>query len=357
MTDARRSIQVNDSCERFRRWFDCLLDPSRTPGEQRKAACEWCEWGLDLLDVDETGLAARPDAFSADSRLPTGKAISPLGAARCLREYRRTAVLLQAMDAALRSAREQFPGERIHVLEAGCGPLAPLSLPFAVLYPPEEVAFTLLDLHPIALDGARRVVDGLGVSESIRAYLAADATAIRFSEPDRPHVIACEVLLRALTREPQVAATLNLAPQLRRCGLFLPERIDVDAGLFDQARWTRALTNSLKEGEEGLSSILDLGRVFSLDAYAVDRLETRGDGRFAAASVNVPPHDPGRTPLHLFTRIRVLGDHRLGDFDSSLNLPERVNYPAALAVEGGIAEFYYEVSADPGLRLAFPPRA
>lgn len=343
---------MNDSRGRFCRWIDCLLDPSRTPGDQRQAALEWCEWGLHLLGVDENALATHPDAFSADCRLPTGKAISPLGAARCVREYRRTAVFLQAMDAAVQCARERFPGERIHVFEAGCGPLAPLALPFALRYPPDEVTFSLLDLHPIAIEGTKRVAQELGVCESVRDYLVADATAVHFSEQDRPHVIACEVLLRALKSEPQVAATLNLAPQLRPGGVFLPERIEVDAGLFDQARWSRALTNSIKEEERGLASIQELGRVFALDAYAVDKLQPCGPGRFAAASVNVPPHNPVRTPLQLFTRIRVFGDHRLGDFDSSLNLPERVKYPAALAVKGGLAEFYYEVSADPGLRCA-----
>ena len=333
-----------------------MLDPSRTPGEHRQAAQEWCAWGLDLLGLDEDELATRPDAFSADSRLQTGKAISPLGAMRCVREYKRTAVFLQAMDAALQSARKRFPGERIHVLEAGCGPLAPLALPFALRNSPDEVTFTLLDLHPIALEGARRVAGELGVSESVRAFLAADATAIRFSDHDRPHVIACEVLLRALTREPQVAATMNLAPQLRSGGFFLPERIDVDAGLFDHARWHRTLTNAVKDGEEGLPSIRELGTVFSLDAYAADKLQPRGDGRLAAASVRIPPHDPDRTPLQLFTRIQVFGEHRLGDFDSSLNLPERVKHPAALGAAGGVAEFHYEVSAEPGLRLAFRKR-
>jgi len=342
---------VNYSLDLFRRWTDCLLDPSCTPGEQRNAAHDWCDWGLNLLAMNETEPPARQDSRFADSLLPTGKAISPLGAMRCVREYRRTAVFLQAMDAALRRARERFPGERIHVLEAGCGPLAPLALPFAVRYRPDEVEFTLLDLHPIALDGARRAAEELGVGDSVRAFLAADATAIRFAEADRPHVIACEVLLRALTREPQVAATINLAPQLRRGGIFLPERINVDAGLFDRARWSRALTNSTENGEEALPWLQELGTVISLNAYAVNKLQPAGDGRIAATSINVPPHNRDRTSLQLLTRIQVFGEHRLGDFESSLNLPERVNYPAALAAAGGVVDFCYEVSTAPGLRL------
>src|SRR5690606_22092088 len=154
--------------------------------------------------------------------LPSGEAISPQRAALCVREHRRTAVFLQAMDAAIRAARERFPGETLHVVEAGCGPLAPLTLPFALRYAPEEVAFTLIDLHEASLASARRLASELGVEGSIRACRAEDATEVRFAEAEQPHVIACEVLRRALKKEPQVAVTRALAPQLRTGGFFLP---------------------------------------------------------------------------------------------------------------------------------------
>src|SRR6187549_2187416 len=107
---------MNESRESFRRWTECLLDRNRHAGEQREAAHAWCQWGLALLGVNEHEAALRPDAFCSNTGLATGKAISPLGAARCLRDFRRTAVFLQAMDSALRAAFERFPGETIHVL-------------------------------------------------------------------------------------------------------------------------------------------------------------------------------------------------------------------------------------------------
>lgn len=109
----------------FQEWTECLLTPSRTPGEQLAAAQAWCDWGLQLLGIDESTVSSEHDPFFTDTTLPTGKAISALGAVRCVREFRRTAVFLQAMDAAIRETRRRFPGETIHVLEAGCGPLAP----------------------------------------------------------------------------------------------------------------------------------------------------------------------------------------------------------------------------------------
>ena len=343
--------RMNNAEENLLRWTDRLLAPGCSPGAQRQAAHEWCAWGLDALGVDEHGLVSGRDAFCTDTHLATGKAISPLGAARCVREYRRTAVFLQAMDEALRRAFERFPGETIHVMEAGCGPLAPLAFPFALRYPAERVVFTLLDLHPLALEGARRLAAELEVSDSIRAYTDADATTVCFENEDRPHIIACEVLLRALTREPQVAATLNLAPQTRPGGFFLPEKIDMYAGLYDAGQHIRLMKGEAGAGVLQTTAVTELGRVFSLDAHAMG---VRGKGdvfRMAAGTVDVPAHDEGRTPLRLFTRIQVLGDHWLGDFESSLNLPERVTYPACWAQEGGKAEFFYEVSRTPGLRL------
>lgn len=330
---------MDDPRDAFRRWTECLLDPDRTPLQQLEAAQSWCEWGFGVLGIDENRSEAAGDPFFADTHLASGKAISPLGAARCVREYRRTAVFLQAMAAVIDDVRARFPGETIHVVEAGCGPLAPLALPFALRYSPEDVVFTLLDVHPVALEGARRVVQALGLAASIRGYVATDATTIRFSAADRPHLIACEVLLRALTREPQVAVTMNLAPQLRPGGVFVPQRIDVEAALIGSGN------------SAGFSRVADLGPVFSLDATAPDVLPAGESGRYVARSIDVPVHDRQRTPLKLMTRIQVFGEHVLGDMESSLNLPETLDYPDDIARGGGALDFAYEVSSDPGVRI------
>jgi SAM-dependent methyltransferase len=338
---------MNQHRERLLQWTGCLLDAGRSPGDQRQAAEDWCAWALGTLGIDENVAAYEPAPFFGERRLPTGKAISPLGAARCVREYRRTAVFLQAMDAALRSLFERFPGETIHVLEAGSGPLAPLAFPFALRYPPKKVVFAILDIHPAALDGARRIAELLGIGSSVRAYMEADATTVRFAEPDRPHLIACEVLLRALTKEPQVAATLNLAPQLRPGGCFLPERIDVRVGFLNPQRLA---PRSGPDLEHIPPASRDIAPVFSLDAARLGNLSFSGPDFIDGARVVVPNHDRQRNPLRLFTRIRVWGDHVLDDFDSSLNLPEPLDYPATLADAGGEMAFSYRICEEPGLR-------
>jgi SAM-dependent methyltransferase len=349
LNNARFLTAMNESRKSFRRWTECLLDPGRAAGEQREAAHAWCQWGLDLLEVNEHETVC-PGTFFSNTTLAGGTAISPLSAARCLRDFRRTAVFLQAMDAALRAAFQRFPGETIHVLEAGCGPLAPLALPFALRYSPEKVMFTLLDVHPAALDAAQHVADKLGLLRSIRAFVANEATSVRFAEGERPHVIACEMLQAALTSEPQVAATLNLAPQLRTGGFYLPEQIDVDAVLFDSGAHLRAVTNHSGDAALATRALTELGNAFSLQAHALDRLDSSEPGRLAGATIHFPSDDGTRRPSHLFTRISVFREHRLMEFESDITLPQRVKYPATLA-RGGKISFSYEVAEKPGLRL------
>lgn len=335
----------------FRGWIDCLVDPGASPGAQWEAGQAWCRWGLGLLGIDAANPAPVHRTFTEKTLLPTGKAISPLAAARCVWEYRRTSVFLRALEAAVQEAFRRFPGETIQVVEAGCGPLAPLALALASRHPRERVQVTLLDLHPEALEAARRIADELGLGDRVRASVAADAVTHRFPENGRPHVIACEVLLRALKAEPQVAATMNLAPQVRPGGFFLPERIEVRACLFDSGNYHRSRPEGFDLAAVRAETITELGEVFALEAAQAGRLEAQGAGRLRAGAVTVPPHSGARRSLQLFTRLEVFGEHRLEDFESSLTLPEAIAYPPEWKAEGGRAEFYYEISSAPGLRL------
>lgn len=335
--------------QKFLGWTGCLLDPKCSPGEHRQAAHDWCGWAMRELGIEENSIGDGESPAMVRTDLPSGQAISPQRAALCVREHQRTAVFLQAMAAAIRAARERFPGETIHVVEAGCGPLAALTLPFMARHAPGEVDFTLIDFHEVSLAGVRRLAETLGVAASVRACIAGDAAAVRFAEAERPHIVACEVLRRALKKEPQVAVTQALAPQLREGGFFLPERIEVDLGILHGGRQLRRFSGESDAGEP--EPIERIGRVFCLDAYRTVDLEVLASRRIKAGCVSVAPQAKAHPPLQLFTRLTVFREHTLGDFDCSLTTPERLRYPAELTARGGVAKFSYEISGDPGLRL------
>jgi hypothetical protein len=328
-----------DAARQFRRWIGTLIEPASTPAEQLAAARAWCAWVLQRLGMADAQIDPPGASYARPTRLAAGEAISPQRAVLCLREHWRTAVFLRAVDAAVRAAREKFPGETIHLVEAGCGPAAPMALSAAARFAPEEVQVTLLDIHEASLADARRLASELGLERSVRATICGDAAAVRFPEADRPHLVVAEVLRRALKKEPQVAVTRALAPQLRAGGFFLPERIEVAPGFV----WGGA-------GGDAARRIEWLGAAFTLDAGAAGALAPDASGRLPVRAVTVPPRPCGK--LQLLTRMRVFRTHSLGDFDCSLTMPERLpGVPAEFAASGGELLFAYEISEDPALRL------
>lgn len=223
---------------KWRAWTDRLLSPGSSPVEQLEACKGWCDWSLASLGYDGAVSPPPGDPFGRDLYLSTGKALSPLAAARCVWEYRRTAVFLQGMQAALARAESLFR-ENVSMSSkpaAGRLLLCRCFSPFGI--PPERVRFTLLDINEVSLEAAGRLIRALGVERSV-VRVAADITQYRFATEERPHLIACEVLLRALKREPQVAATANLSPQLRPAPLRVRavRRFRAQGGrLFPRAR-------------------------------------------------------------------------------------------------------------------------
>ena len=137
-------------------------------------------------------------------------------------------IFLRGVDAALRAAQARFPGERLRFLEAGRGPFALLALPLATRFGPEEVGFTLLDIHAHSLDAARKIIEALGLEAYVDEYIEADAATWRCLEDRRPHVVVSETMQNGLKNEPQVAITRNLAPQRLPGGFFLPEAVSLD---------------------------------------------------------------------------------------------------------------------------------
>ena len=253
------------------------------------------------------------------TQLPSGLALAPDLAAQCVLDKKRTAAFLRGTASAIATARERFPGETIEVVYAGTGPLAPFVVP---LLPMSGVRFTLIDVDARSLRMLRTL---LGVREHVK-LVHADATEYR--HPTAIHVVVSETMQRSLAVEPFVAIARNLRAQLAPGGIFVPERVTVDAVLLDpareRARWS---------GEEVSTSFERLARI--LDSVA----------DFVPIVVTIPPT---RTPqwLALVTEIDVFADERLLAYDSGLTVPE-VLWQLSPARAEDVIEFRYEEGASP----------
>jgi hypothetical protein len=272
-----------------------------------------------------------------------GSAISPLDAGRCLLDVRRTTLYLRGVHGAIQKAQQQFPGEVIHVLYAGCGPFAPLCLPLLPLLAGQAVRFTLLDMHARAVESVEAILAALRLEGANVECLVCDATHYHNLDHRSLHVVVSETMQRALEKEPQVAILMNMAPQLTVGGLMVPEMIAVDAVLTD-------LSQEL--GGNGVvpepwSGRVPLGRILEVDRERACTWATSGVSHLPPARIALPSVVAAQYSLVLATTIRTFGVHVLREYESGLTHPLIVNGLHA----GEEVEFTYHLGEKPGFHL------
>ena len=281
---------------------------------------------------------ARQNAISlptADTPLSNGVAVSPALAAACVDDALRTAMFVRGLKAAVEEAHRRFPGACIEVVYAGSGPFASLALPLMTVSSPEEVRFTLVDVHAESLRCAEAVLAHFGLSAFVRRMVACDATTYQHPADLPLHVIVSETLQEALQVEPQVPITRRLAPQLTDGGFLVPEEITVDLMLMERQIFT---------GLDGAPPT-PVRRLITLDKSFADLGER--DGAIPLADVQMP-HVSDRVVPAYVTEIGVFGSFRLAGRDCCLTFPVPV-WELADAREGERVAFEYQLGGRPGI--------
>ena len=264
--------------------------------------------------------------------LPNGKAISPGQAANCLLDLRRTTTFLRGIHKAILKLQQNFPGQPLNVLYAGCGPYATLLTPLTTIFTPDQVRFHLVDVHQESLNAVEKLYAHLQTSNYIEALICQDASTYRMEKP--MHLVICEAMQSALEKEPQVAITLNLVPQLQLGAIFIPQEVKVTAHLLDRDQEM----NSFFEGAAVPERIF-LGNVYAIsqDACLVPE----------PVSLDIPPAVSSFNEIYLLTEVTVFEDERLTIYNCGVTLPKKL---ADVNGEGSIM-VGYEMGARPGFRL------
>lgn len=303
---------------------DLLLSESSSHDELLDAAK-----GLYSLFAEAAG-EAEPEAdplWAPESRLPDGKAISPRDAARCAKDPMRTAAFLRGIRGAIIEARDKFPGERIRILYAGCGPFATLAIPLCTQFKPSEIILSLIDIHALSIASAQKCIRGFGLDEYFGEMTGEDI--LSFKAKEKYHIIIAEVMQRALDSEPQVAATIHLSQFLRDSGIFIPEKVSIRAALAN-------LGHEFSAGGE--RERIDLGLVFEL---------TKDSRQFGKTSLALPRFEAAGFSLILQTGITTFGGHKLSDYDSGLSYPKILS-PFEKRHSRRKIEFDYRMGENPG---------
>jgi hypothetical protein len=251
----------------------------------------------------------------------------------------------------LLEAQKRFPNTPIEILYAGCGPFAALAIPLTTRFGPEQIQFTLLDIHNHSLESAQHLVQALGLASYVRDYVQANAAAYVHSGP--VHMVIAEIMQKALTKEPQVAVTLNLVPQLHPHGILIPEQITVAACLYDPGQEFSTLPITVNgfglapETPESQRVRVKLGPIFELTAASVcDHL---AENLWPTVVLAIPKATDERLKLMLATTVKVFGSIVLDEYESGITYPFLLHDFSAADCGPQIA-FTYSLGNEPGFR-------
>ncbi|AZI24183.1 class I SAM-dependent methyltransferase [Pedobacter sp. G11] len=286
---------------------------------------------LHSLFAGVTGINAG-NITDQDIYLPSGKAVSTIKAAHCLKELERTRRFVRGIYHAINHLLDTIPGHIINILYAGCGPYGTLLTPLTSQFTAAQVNFILLDINPDSLEAAKVLYEKLDLLDYVVDFVCADATTYKFPDGVRIDMVISETMLNALRKEPQVAIMNNLIPKMRPEAIFIPEKIAVEAVL---TRW---------EEEYKHFTVLDYQpkRIRVGLVYCASR-----EFKLPQPVVIEVPASKTHNRLDLFTEIKVFGREVLTTYNCSLTTPFAVCKLENQSDSIKIA-FEYILSDDPG---------
>lgn len=261
-----------------------------------------------------------------------GNAIGTFWAAKCIREIFRTQRFSRALYSSVLGAISENR-RQIHVLYAGSGPFATLALPIMMMLRPEEVQFTFLEINPESIEVLEKVIDLFDLHAYVKNIHQCDASLWDVPSSGIDIVIS-ETMCRALVAEPQVAIMLNLASQLPKDVVFLPEEIKVSLC-------------KLNRGSRAPERIAELINFNKASMYSIIENSSMRNWHFNDQDIQANVSEDEQ--LYLMTEIKVNDDNILNLDESSLNMLEKVQVNKKQGVIN--LNIQYALDKRPGFRV------
>ena len=332
----------------LKKYTDTLLNINTNWPDKREMLIEIANLftAMEAYDVNDfTNLNTRKGVT-----LNTGHALSTWSAAMCLLEISRTTTFLKGIIEAIQTILDSTRNRPIHILDAGCGPYALLSLLPALYFNHETVKFHLIDIIPENIASVKNIITSLEMDNYFGDIHLGDATSYQWPSSTALNMIISETMLNALRKEPQVAITRNLAPQLASDGIFIPQEITVDLVAVDESGKHRQRLNNVFDFCNADYEI-KIDQLFQLKPDHTTYLPKTIDLK----KLTLPTfYDPAIHSLEFYTNIKVFGNHTLQESDCSLTMPYIYSRPYKNPIPAGTTlNFSYEISSKPGIQVSF----
>lgn len=251
------------------------------------------------------------------STIQGGVALSPQMALACLEDTLRAVRFLKGIYQAIQKAFQIFPEEKIEILYAGCGPGAPLILPLLSFFETNKISITLIDIHSSSIKTVDKIIDLLNCKNYFRKSCIEDATVYKHPRNAKLHIIILETMDKALTNEPQVRITQNLAPQLIKRGILIPERITLHSAHSFFAN--RAFYN---KSSDLLTPPSNVKTTTTKPLFVITKAQQHTNAFYFESDPIKRPISIEETPdICILTEIHIFGDHTLGDAESLISNP------------------------------------
>lgn len=306
-----------------------------------------------------TGISAEDDlGETLGMDLESGVALSPIQAAKCLKDLMRTHTFMYAVAAAIKDQlkRKELQQEHnINILYAGTGPYGLLLLPVLACLNESRIQASLIDIHPENIQGVKRVIEALNIGHLIRSVDQEDATQWQPPEGLTFDIILSETMNWMLKNEPQVKIFSHLESYLRdQHSTLIPQQIFLDASLFNAGQFDEYRLGNRERPDETQLGIFACVNRASVQAIANGSLDILDH------TLDIPVSAPkDHSSLKLRTEIQVYQDLWLKENQSSLTLPlcfdkRHFDYGDTIKLEydfGNLAD-----DTRPGYRIHFPKK-
>lgn len=299
---------------------------------------------LEALFHNSTGFDSDDTTNREDIYTSKGKAIGSTWAAACTNELVRTKMFIKGVYEAITEQLSQK--ETIHILYAGSGPFATLVVPLTTMFSSKQLQITALEINTVSISYLKECIKNLKLEEYFHDIIECDASSYQLKEKGLFDIFLTETMLKALSKEPQVAITLNLLPQLNKDVILIPESIKVDAAIIN---WTKAQSYLLGNKVKSDSRII-VKRIFDLNKTTAKNIienspTEQGVFKFPVETIELPLKiEEGYDELILDTTINTYANNQLSGNSCSLTLPYRIKN---VIKPGQKIQFQYRISQIP----------